>query len=151
MPRTRRKKNQPLWTPQELRKEEVRGIFTIGVLSFLLGIKFAYGESTFIEIFGRVITLSNVIYPLLVFWGFYVLLMCLALSEDFITTPKLQFLPEFSKNLAQGMFYLGILALLAVTLLLFWLLVIIFLALWSFRYLHHRLKGRGRRSKKQKS
>lgn len=109
-----RKKKRPLWKPQELRKEEVRGIFTIGVLGLLYVIRAAYGEKYSIIILGNTtISLSAAIDAIFLPWIGYILLMCVGLSDDLFRHPRVRFLPEKSKEFAQVMFVVGIFALLA--------------------------------------
>jgi hypothetical protein len=70
-------KKRPLWTKDELRKEEVRGIFAIGVIATLISLKI----SDF-----KIIVLGNNLIDVLMFqvflWIGYLLLMSVALSDD---------------------------------------------------------------------
>lgn len=151
MPRTHRKK-KPLWTPQELRKEEVRGIFTIGVLSLLLAVRFGYGESTLTNFLGITITTSNATDFLLPLWGAYILMICVALSDDLFVNSRVRFMLEKIKDFAGAMFVMGVLILLVVGFIILlpviFVLLVITLGSAPFFYLHYRLKRRRRRSKK---
>lgn len=71
---SKKSEKKPLWKPTELRKEEVRGIFAIGVITILISLKIL-GESS--VLFG-----FDVYTLLMAFWMAYILLMCIGLSDD---------------------------------------------------------------------
>jgi len=144
------RKKKPLWKPQELRKEEVRGIFTIGVLGLLYAIRAVYGGKYSIAIFGNTtIPLSDAIDAVFLPWIGYILLMCVGISDDLFRHPRVRFLPEKSKEFAHSMFMLGIFALLALGVLLFWRLVLVLIAIpiviVGFHLMYRRLRKALRR------
>ncbi len=85
---------------QTLQREEVRGVFVLGIIGTLLVLAnfFAYVKIT------PESSLSVVVFYLVSFWGLYVFLTAIGVSEDFVK-PEIA---ETCRWLAKGYFVLGI-------------------------------------------
>lgn len=77
MPSKKKRKNS-LWAQEELKKEEVRGVFAIGIIATLVSIRIA--GFSFIKVNGANL-LDILLFPLF-FWVLYLILMGIGLSDD---------------------------------------------------------------------
>ena len=67
----------------DTKREELRGLFTLGLMAILITLRVTQNEIIF-YIFGQQYNMIGVIDVTLMFWGLYVLLMILWLSNDWL-------------------------------------------------------------------
>jgi predicted transglutaminase-like protease len=126
-------KKTPLWTRAELRKEEVRGLFAIGVVALLISVRSVVAEVTFKAALLGQVTIKDLVDGLTLAWGIYIILMAIALADDlFKKVPLLRLdrIPRFCKLFAQIYFVWPVIFLLGLIALIFWpyVLILIFVA-----------------------
>jgi hypothetical protein len=98
-----KKKDDDWW-----KREEVRGLFVIGVIATLLGAKNFYEEAKLSFGILKGIPISIFIDILLVFWGAYALVMVFATSDDFFSQETISELYKASRMmLMMGVYMLG--------------------------------------------
>ena len=126
-----------LWGETELHREEVRGVFIIGILAILIGLK--------TEQFVKLPEWSNPVINIIVFfWGLYVILIPLALSDDLLKKAfeksedkKIDWLCEKLKDFAHASIALSVIVLFGFIIYSFWLaslyLITLYIALGAIR------------------
>ena len=65
------------------RREELRGLFTLGLMAVLITLRVTKTEITF-YLFGQIYIMTGIIDIALVLWGLYALLMVIWLSNDWL-------------------------------------------------------------------
>jgi len=97
----------PVWEEKELHREEVRGVFTIGVIAAILSVKLIIGETN-VQVVG--ISVSTILYILALNWSIYAFLTALSLSEDGFnpnTDKKMIALLTIAKRVGRALFEWG--------------------------------------------
>lgn len=134
-----RRKEQPLWSDSKLKKEEVRGIFAIGVIVVLISIRVYLSDVEFLlpAYFGLIkLSQLELFDSLILLWTLYILFTALALADEVLISvhPKLKRFSELSMDFAHAFFVIGIFLLIAVAIGVFWpiifLLIILYIASW---------------------
>jgi hypothetical protein len=101
--------SSPVWTDEELRREEVRGIFALGVLATILGyLTYSKGLSYPTGIFSQILYVFLQPFAIIIFvlWGGYVLLTAISMSG----TNLARDVDSLKKGLKAGarlVFYMG--------------------------------------------
>lgn len=107
-------KNTKIWNHESLQREEIRGIFVLGILALIA--VFRDELPTPSSTIGQAGSLQSTIFGVFVFWSLYVAFMILSISEDYL--PKIMCL--FFKGI--GHLCLGLLSILWV-----WMVFLLFL------------------------
>lgn len=144
------KRKQPLWDSDKLRKEEVRGLFAIGVIAIFVSLKVFVPTGIYFLIpspfeFVRIFQ-TDVYIWLITFWSAYLFFMAFALGDDILSSfsPRFEAFSELSRDVAHLLFSLGIVLIVGVALAVFWPLVLFFVIV---RYIGPRIHLRKRKQK----
>jgi hypothetical protein len=148
------RRDKPLWSELNLKKEEVRGVFAIGVIAALISLRVYFSTVAFsLPSYVGIIKLPQVeLFDLLIIlWTLYVLFTTLALADDVLVSihPSLEKFSESSRIYAHALFASGIFLITAVAILLFWppFLLLTLFYVW-IRY--HRSKSLSSKNKFKK-
>lgn len=103
--------DSPVWTEEDLRREEVRGLFVFGVLATILGY-YSASKSSLSSFFGEAPPLSGLIVNIvstlfLTFWGFYVVATVFSMM-DWGAKGRYATVLRGLKQLGRMMFLLGV-------------------------------------------
>jgi len=124
------------WSKKELRREEMRGIFTIGVLAFLVVLRFT-PSIKFSELNIEIIDY------LIGFWGIYILLITIALSDELLKgvflKKKIDKFCEYMKTFAHISFILGIVAVITITIIRLWQFFLFIVVLFLIHKIYKKL------------
>ena len=145
------------WTPGELRREEVRGVFAIGVVAILITWR-QLPEAEIVDVTipfsSEVIVTFNVNYAinmLTLVWALYIVLIAVSLGENLFKAGRIRNLIFEARNLGYVFFFVGIIVLLFIAAILFWpvtaLIPPFVLALLFYREIKGYLKRRRKESR----
>ena len=136
-----------VWTSDEIRKEEVRGVFAIGAMAALIALRYTPLGQEPIEIpsfleatlrwFGLgfpqmpTLSLANLADATLPYWLGYVLIACVSLMDDFIPRNRFIQILAYGAKLASRFSYgLAVLATCTYGILIFWKAAVFGFILW---------------------
>jgi nitrate reductase NapE component len=136
-----------VWTSEEIRKEEVRGVFAIGAMAALIALRYTPVAQEPIETPGLLeamlrwfgfglpqiatLTLANLADATLPYWLGYVLIACVSLMDDFIPRNRfIHMLAYGAKLLSRWTYALAILATCTYGILILWKTAVFGFVVW---------------------
>jgi hypothetical protein len=107
--------NDSKWNPDALQREEVRGVFTIGILALVFSLRQALESQqnelghitvTYLEI-PTVVDIDLFMNGFLFLWGFYVLFMAISLGSDLVGEGRVSKFVFGLRDIGHTFFYMG--------------------------------------------